>query len=177
MPLPRRAELVAPEVPLGQSVELLVVRHDEVGVTRQDQPGAVDPCIGEAVHLGDEHSRINDHAVSDDRNDVVVEDPARQELEREGATVHDDRVTGVVAALITHDHVHSPGQEVGQLPLALVTPLGADYDGGAHPDPILVDGRAPTRGDAHGHRSLHVNEARGVSAFSGASTVTVSPST
>jgi hypothetical protein len=37
-----------------------------------------------------------------------------------------------MAALIANDHIHVTSQEVGQLPLAFVTPLGSDYDGCGH---------------------------------------------
>jgi orotidine-5'-phosphate decarboxylase len=38
----------------------------------------------------------------------------------------DQRVAGVVAALVPGDHVRPLGQEVDDLALALVPPLGAD---------------------------------------------------
>ena len=42
------------------------------------------------------------------------------------------RVAGVVAALVADDQLHLLGQEVGELALALVTPLGPDDDGCRH---------------------------------------------
>ena len=39
---------------------------------------------------------------------------------------------GVVTTLITDDEPHFPGEKVGQLPLALVAPLGSDHDGRGH---------------------------------------------
>lgn len=39
---------------------------------------------------------------------------------------HDDRVTGVVTALVSHDIVHGSTEEIGGLPLALVTPLSTE---------------------------------------------------
>ena len=43
-----------------------------------------------------------------------------------------DRVAGVVASLKTHDEVRLLGEQVGDLSLPFVTPLGADYDCGWH---------------------------------------------
>ena len=140
MPLRVVPSLLRPRYRSVSAVELLVVRHDQVRVAGEDQSGAVDSCPGEVFHLRDEHPRVHHHPIADDRNDVVVEDPARKQLQSEGAAVHDDRVTGVVAALIPDDHVHVAGQEVCQLPFALVTPLGPDYDGGAHLIILLVAG-------------------------------------
>ncbi len=57
---------------------------------------------------------------------VRVENARRNELQCEGFTVDDDSVTGVVAALVAHGHIHVTRHEVGQLPLTFVTPLGSD---------------------------------------------------
>ena len=51
----------------------------------------------------------------------------------------DDRVPGVVAALVADDHVHLAGQDVGELALALVAPLGPDDHGGRHSASLLAD--------------------------------------
>ena len=96
------------------------------------QLGGVDALGGEHVHLGDEDPRVDHHAVADDRRDVVVEDSARHQLQGEALTVDDDGVPRVVAALIADDQLHLLGDEVGELALALVAPLGADDDGRWH---------------------------------------------
>src|SRR6185436_2638668 len=44
----------------------------------------------------------------------------------------DQRVSGVVSAVIAHDHVGVGRQQIDDLPLSLVTPLGADDGGGRH---------------------------------------------
>ena len=90
------------------------------------------PRASHAVDLVEQHRRLDHDTVADDRHHVVVEHPRRQELEGEGLTVHDDRVAGVVAALVADDHGHLLGQQIGQLPLALVSPLRADDDGCRH---------------------------------------------
>ena len=82
------------------------------------------PLALEAVELGQEHARVDHHAVADHRHDVVVEDAARHQLQGEGLPVDDDRVAGVVAALVAHDDLHLFGEQVGELALALVAPLG-----------------------------------------------------
>ena len=47
-------------------------------------------------------------------------------MEDELLAVADDRVAGVVAALEAHDHVRLLGEQVDDLALALIAPLGAD---------------------------------------------------
>ena len=92
----------------------------------------VDALGGQHVELLEQHGRVHDDAVADDRRDVVVEDPARHELEGEGLAVDDDAVAGVVATLVAHDHVHLAGEVIGELALPLVAPLGPDHHGCGH---------------------------------------------
>ena len=128
----RRAQPGLAQVALGDPVELLVVRHDQVGVAAHPQAAAVDATRGQHVDLVEQHRRVDHDAVADDRRDERVEDTARDELEGERLTVDDDGVPGVVAALVADDHRHLLGQEVGELTLALVAPLGADDHGSGH---------------------------------------------
>ena len=44
----------------------------------------------------------------------------------------DDGVAGVVAALVAGDDVEPLGEQVDDLALPLVAPLGADHDGAGH---------------------------------------------
>ena len=127
-----RAEGVLAEKALGHPIELLVVRHDQVGVAAHDQPADVDAPCRQAVELLEQDGRVDDDAVADDRRDVLVEDAARHQLEREGLAVDDDAVAGVVATLVAHHHVHLAGNEVGELALPLVAPLGPDHHGCGH---------------------------------------------
>ena len=127
-----RPQGVLAEEALGHPVQLLVVRHDQVGVAADHQAAGVDALDGQAVELVEQHGRVDDDAVADDRRDVLVEDSARHQLERERLAVDDDAVAGVVAALVAHDHVHLAGQEVGELALALVAPLGPHHHGCGH---------------------------------------------
>ena len=106
-----------------------MVRHDQVRVARDQQPRGVDALGLERVELVEQDLRVHDHAVADDRGHRGVQDPRGDELQRERLAVDDDAVARVVAALVAHDDVHLLGEEVGQLALALVTPLGADHDG------------------------------------------------
>ena len=127
-----RAQGVLAEEALGHPVELLVVRHDQVRVAAHHEAAGVDALGGQRVELLEQHRRVDHDAVADDRRDVVVEDAARHQLQREGLAVHDDAVAGVVATLVAHDHVHLASEMVGQLALPLVAPLGPDHHGCGH---------------------------------------------
>ena len=121
-----RAELVLAEEALRDAVELLVVRHDQVRVAGDPQRRRVHALALEHVELVDEDGRVDDHAVADHRCDVLVQHTARHELEREDLALHDDGVPGVVPALVADAQDALFGEVVGEPPLALVTPLGAD---------------------------------------------------
>ena len=72
--------------------------------------------------------RVDDDAVADHAQLAGVEDPRRDQVELVDLVVADDRVAGVVAALVADDDVGPLGEQVGDLSLALVAPLGADDD-------------------------------------------------
>ena len=132
------SELGLAEVTLGDPVELDVIGHHEMSVAGHHEAAHVDAPGRKRGALGEENRRLHHDAVADHGHDVVVEDPARDELQGEGLAAHDDRVTGVVTALVAHDDVHVLGEEVGELALPLVTPLGSDHHGRGHvtpPDP------------------------------------------
>ena len=77
-----------------------------------------------------------------------VQHTARHELEGEGFTVHDDAVSGVVAALVADDHRHLAGHEIREPALALIAPLRPDNDGrwhGTSPGSRSLTGRAYRR--------------------------------
>ena len=89
-------------------------------------------------------ARVEDDAVADHADLVRVEDPGGDQVELELLAVADDRVAGVVAALEADDHVGAVGEQVDDLPLPLVAPLGSDYDQAWH-DRGIVTVRSATR--------------------------------
>ena len=99
------------------------------GALRDTEVVGTDAAAFEVRELLAEHLEIHDRARSDDAERVRIEDARRHEMELERAVLVDDRVAGVVSALETDDHVRLLRQEVRDLALALVAPLGPD-DGG-----------------------------------------------
>ena len=91
----------------------------------------VDPAPAQLVELVGQHLRVDHDAVPDHAQRVLVQDPRRDQVQLERLPAADDRVAGVVAALEAHDGVGPLGEQVGDLSLAFVAPLGADqYDSG-----------------------------------------------
>src|SRR6202000_943540 len=86
----------------------------------------------QAIDLAQQHPWVDDDAVADHAGLVGVEDPRRDQVELELLAVADDRVAGVVAALVADDRCSPLGEQIRDLALALVAPLGADYDHAWH---------------------------------------------
>ena len=131
-PLEGGADLVVAAHRLGDRVVGLVPREDEVGVARHLEVAARDAPRLEHVDLVEQRRQIDDHTVGDHRDHVVVQHAARHELERVPLVADDDGVPGVVPALVAHHVRVLLGEQVDDLRLALVTPLGADDDGDGH---------------------------------------------
>jgi hypothetical protein len=109
-----------------------VVRHDQVRVRRQFQVGDADSGAFQPVDLAQQNPRVDDDPVADHTRLIGVQDPRRDQVEGERLTVADDRVAGVVAALVADDRGSPLGEQIRDLALALVAPLGADYDHAWH---------------------------------------------
>ena len=131
-----RAHLRVGEPGLVRLVEGEVVRHDHVRAAADAHPAHVDPAFREGVELVDQRHRVDHDPVADHRRDVRVEHARRRQAELEHLVAPDDGMTGVVAALVAHDHRDLLGQEVGRLALALVAPLEPDDHGRRHQDGV-----------------------------------------
>ena len=106
------------------------------------QPADVDAAPAQAVELADQHRGVDDDAVADHAGLARVEDPGRDQVELERLAVADDRVAGVVAALEADDHRGVLGEQVDDLALALVAPLGPDDHDSRHRRRDYADRRA-----------------------------------
>ena len=79
----------------------------------------------QALDLVEQHPRVDHDAVADRARLPGIEDARRDQVELELLAVAHDRVAGVVAALEADHEVGPLGEQVGDLPLAFVAPLGA----------------------------------------------------
>ncbi len=138
------ADLQSAELGLAGGVEQQVVGHDQVGVGRDPQPADVDPPRPQRVELVDQHARVDHDSVADHAALARIQDPRGDQVELPLLIAPHDRVAGVVAALKSHDGVAVLGEQVGDLALALIAPLGADYDYPWH-ECCSLGGRALSR--------------------------------
>ena len=104
-----------------------MVGHEDLGALIHDDMGRGDAAVSQALQLGEELRHVQGHAVADDVDGVGVEHAGGELVQGKLPIVADDGVTRVRAALEADDHVGLLGQEIGDLALALVAPVGA-YD-------------------------------------------------
>src|SRR5215472_12681164 len=129
---PRGTDLGLAEEPLGHLVQCPVVRHDQVRVGTDQQPLAAYAARLDLVDLLKERGQVDDHAVADHRDAVAGQHTGRELVQGVLLIADDDRVTGVVAALVPDDVLDLVPEQVGGLALPLVTPLRTDYHDGGH---------------------------------------------
>jgi hypothetical protein len=123
------------QVALGDFVQGPVVRHDQMRVGGDHQPAGVHSPRLQRVQLLDQHRRVDHHTVPDHARHAGSENPRREQVQRIVLTVRsDDRVTGVVSALVADDVLDLLAEQVGRLALALVAPLSTDEHDRGHRD-------------------------------------------
>ena len=111
---------------LAGGVERLVIRENHVGgVADVQPPGGIDAGLFQAVDLLHQADGIDHDTVADDADGVFAKNAGGDEVQDVLRPADDDRVARVGAALGAHDDVRLLGQEVDDLALALVAPLGA----------------------------------------------------
>ncbi len=121
------ADLAAAAGALSGPVQRPVGGQDEGGSGRQE-----DTSVGlhtfalETVELGDQERRIDHHSGGQVADDVLVDDPRWHQVEGESTVGESHRMSGVVAAVVPHDHRVAGGQQVHHLALAFVTPLATN---------------------------------------------------
>ena len=95
-------------------------------VGEQEVGGRIEARFLEEIQLLKQRDRVHHAPVAHDGLNARVEDGRGEDVEDDRPAAHDDRVPGVVAAAVAHHGVEPRGEQVHELTLALVTPLGAD---------------------------------------------------
>ena len=126
------SDFVLAEALLVGTVEVFVPRHDDMRVAADLQVLARNALGLEHRHFLHEHARVDDDAVADDGNGVLVHDARRHQVQRQFLVTVDDGVSCVVSTLVAHDVVVLARNEVGDFTLAFVAPLGTDENCTGH---------------------------------------------
>ena len=121
---PRGPDLLAR---LVRPVQQLVVRQHQVGaVGEEEAPFDADPLGRYFVDLGEKLVGVEHHAVPDEAVDPPMQDPRRDLVQDELGRPQVHGVTSVGAPLIANDVVGPLREDVDELSLSFVAPLGAD---------------------------------------------------
>ncbi len=96
------------------------------------QSGAVHAAAFQAVNLLEQHFRINDDAVADNRGRVRADDAGRQQVQRIRFVADHHGVARIVAAVEAGNIVDLRADQIGSLALAFVSPLGTDQNNSRH---------------------------------------------
>ncbi len=132
----RRADLVLARGALARLVQRHVHRQQGLGSIRNEQaPFRLDSGGVELLDLLEERLGRDHHAVAHDAELIRMENPRRNQAEREVTVAELDRVPGIVPTLVAHHGVESGTEQVDDLPLPLVPPLHAHHHDVRHPGP------------------------------------------
>ena len=124
----------------NQRVKCLVPRKNQLCEARHLQSSTGHTTRFEGVDLLEECRQVDDDTIADHRDDVVVENSTRDQLQRILLVTDDDRVTGVVSALVPNDVVVGLGEKVDDLGFALITPLRTYDDCDGHQTLLRIVG-------------------------------------
>ena len=111
---------------LAQRVQLQMPGHDAVAARIDEQLVGRHALFVQAVDLAQDRLGVDDHARPDDVNAVRIQNAGRDELQLIFLVVYNNRVAGVVAALAAHHQIRLACENINELALALVAPLGAE---------------------------------------------------
>ena len=137
------AEGLAAQPLLLVLIEQHVIGHDHLGAVGDHQAG-LDALFLQGRRFSEKLADVQRHPVADDVGDVIVKHAGGQLVQRKLAVLVDDGVPRVASALKADDHVGFSRQNVGDLPFALVAPVGA-YDCSNHEVSSCFTGACPRR--------------------------------
>ena len=122
-------DVLLAELLLKGAIQIDVVRHDDMRVAANLEVLGGDAVGLEHVNLLKDNLGVDDAAVTDHRHVVGIHDAGRHLVQAVLLAVDDDGVAGVVAARVAHDGVEVAGDQIANLTLALIAPLGTDQNG------------------------------------------------
>ena len=91
--------------------------------------GDLNALLAQLIDLAVQMMRVDDHTVAHDADDIRAQDAGGQQVQHELAALVLDRVTGVVAALITCNDVILLADQVDHAALALIAPVNSSNSG------------------------------------------------
>ena len=104
-----------------------MIAHQQLGALVHDDVGGRHAALLQMLQLGGKLVDVQRHTVADDVGGVGVEHAGRQLMQGKLTIVADNGMARIGAALEADDHIGLLRQQIGDLALTLVAPVGA-YD-------------------------------------------------
>ena len=107
-------------------------REDEVRQARHFQTCSGDSTRFKRINFFEECGEVNDNSVANHWRDGVIEDATGRQLQSVFLVANNNCVTRIVSALIASNDAVRCGEEVNDLGLAFIAPLGTYNNGDSH---------------------------------------------
>src|SRR5262249_21009676 len=118
---------------LAQRIDQLVVRQDDVGAEPDEQLAVREQAARLTLReLLEQRLRVDHHPVAEHAALAGVAYARRHEVGHQLLAADHQRVAGVGAATVANDDLGTLGEQVDDLALAFIAPLGADDDHDRH---------------------------------------------
>ena len=118
------AESPSPQPLLLIGVLKDMVGHEQLGPLGHDEVGGRHTLAGHVLQLSCQLGHVQGHPVADDIGDMGIENAGGQNVQGKAPVVVNDGVACVGPPLEAHHHIGGLRQQVGDLTLALVAPVG-----------------------------------------------------
>ena len=120
------ADLMLAEEAFGHLVQHAMVRSDDMRAFAHQQPGAVHATALQTIDFFEQHFRIHDHAIADNRSRGRADDAGGQQVQRIRFVTNDHGMARIVAAIETRNIVDLGADKIGRLALTFVAHLSVD---------------------------------------------------
>ena len=113
---------------LHRLIQQAVIRERHMGGGGHLEAAGINVVAGKHLKLAQQHLGINHRAGTNQAGGVGIQDSRRDQVQLEHLTINNDGVPCVDPALISDNNVGRAAEQIGDLSLALVTPLSTDDD-------------------------------------------------
>jgi hypothetical protein len=122
-----RTNVSSTKLNLLKTIHQLVNIEDDMRSVRNVYPVlGVEPVLIERLQFLEEAGHVDNAAAADNVDAAGVDEARGEDVKVVGDTIGDDGVSGVVTTLSAAAQLRFVGEDVGELALAFVAPLGAE---------------------------------------------------
>ena len=109
-----------------------MIGHNQVCPVTDKQPRSIHATLVKQVYLTNQYGRIDDHAVTNNRNSLGRKNAGRDQVQPKFAPGIDYSMPGIITAGETHYHLCFFSKQVNHLTLTFIPPLSSNNSNGRH---------------------------------------------